>query len=219
MRGRLVLVALTASLLAGCGGSGSNGEADRTAARILADAKRAARAAGSFSVAGTIEDQGATIGLDLRVADGGGTGTMTIQGSRIDVIRIGRTLYLRAGARFYEQVGAGKAAGRLLDGKWLEVSARAKDFRDLADLTDVDSFLQAALTPAGTIAKGAETTVAGRKAIELKDSKGGSLFVATTGKPYPIEFRGGGTLTLGNWGAPVSPEAPKSPVDLAGLGG
>jgi hypothetical protein len=220
----LILPAVAvALLLAGCGGSSSNGEAEKSASQILADAKRAAIEAGSVKVRGTIEDQGTAIALDLLVGTDGGSGTMTIQGSKIDIIRIGNVVYLRAGADFYRQVGAGKGAGQLLDGRWLKVASTSADFKDLASFTDIDQFMKNALKPEGKISKGGETTVSGSKAIELKDSKGGSLFVATTGKPYPVEFHGGGTtsgkLVLTDFGAAVKPKAPKNPVDLAKLGG
>ena len=220
----VIALALAAMLLAGCGGgSGSNGEADKTAAEILADAKQAARDAGSVSVTGTVKDQGTAIGLDLRIGEGGGTGSMTVDGTKVDIVRIGKVVYLRAGADFYQRVGAGAAAGQLLAGKWLKVSATQQDFKDIAQLTDIGEFVDQALKPEGTLSKGEETTVDGKKAIELKDSKGGSLFVATTGTPYPLEFEGGSTtsgkVVFADWGEKVDLTAPKNPIDLQKLGG
>jgi hypothetical protein len=65
-------------------------------------------------------------------------------------------------------------------------------------------------------------TVDGQKATELKSSKGGSLFVATSGTPYPVEFAGGGTtsgtVTLSEWGTAKAPGAPKSSIDINALG-
>ena len=218
-----ILVLPAAFLLSGCGGSSSNGEAGKSAAAILADAKQAARDAGTVKVTGSVTDSGQTIGLDLRIGQNGGVGSMTIQGSKVDIVRIGKLVYLRAGAGFYEKVGAGAAAGQLLDGKWLKASAATKDFKDLAQLTEIVPFVAQALKPDGTLSKGPETTVDGQKVIELKDSRGGSLFVATTGKPYPVEFKGNGkqsgTLTLSDWGATVEPKAPAGAIDLAKLGG
>jgi hypothetical protein len=219
----IVLLAAAAVLQAGCGGSGSgSSEASKSASAILADARQAARTAGSVRVAGTIHDSGQTIGLDLRITPKGGGGTMTIQGSKVDIIRSGASVYIRAPASFYEKVGAGKAAGQLLDGKWLKAPASTPDFRDLSQLTDLNQFTAQALKPEGTVEKGKEATVDGQKAIELKDSKGGSLFVATKGKPYPVEFEGsgssGGKVTLTDWGKSVDAKAPKSAIDISQLG-
>jgi hypothetical protein len=211
-----------AGTLAGCGGSGSNGEASKSASAILADARRAALAADSVRVSGTIRDAGQTIGLDLSIAKGDGGGTMTIQGSKVDVVRVGSTAYVRAGADFYRQVGAGSAAGRLLAGKWLKVPTSTPNFAQLVELTDLHTFVAQALKPEGTVTKDAEKTVAGQKAIELKSSRGGSLFIATRGKPYPVEFVGGGTssgtVTLSDWGAAKAPSAPKNAIDINALG-
>src|SRR5689334_15474527 len=134
----LALLLLLAATLAGCGGSGSNGESSKSAAAILADARQAALAADSVRVSGTIHDVGQTIGLDLSITKGDGGGTMTIRGSKVDVIRAGNTAYIRAGADFYKQVGAGSAAGRLLAGKWLKVPSSNPDFSPLVELTDLN---------------------------------------------------------------------------------
>jgi len=219
----MVPLAATA-ILAGCGGGGSssNGEASKSASAILADAKQAALAAGSARVTGTIHDSGQTIGLDLRITTKGGGGTMTLQGSKLDIVRVGQNVYIRAPSSFYEKVGAGKAAGQLLNGRWLKAPASTADFAQLASLTDMNAFVTQALKPDGTVSKGGETTIDGQKAIQLKSSKGGSLYVAETGKPYPIEFKGGGgssgTLTLTDWGSVTAPVAPKNAVDIGALG-
>ena len=217
----LALLLLTATL-AGCGGSGSSGEASKSASAILADARQAALSAGSVRISGTIHDAGQTIGLDLSVTQGGGGGTMTIRGSKVDVVRVGNTAYIRAGADFYNQVGAGSAAGQLLAGKWLKAPTTTASFRQLLLLTDLRTFVAQALKPEGTVTKGAEKTVDGQKAIALNSSKGGSLYVATSGKPYPIEFVGSGTssgtVTLSDWGTAKAPSAPKNAIDIGALG-
>jgi hypothetical protein len=220
----MILLPVAAAVLqAGCGGSSSSGEASKSASAILADARQAASAAGSVHVAGTIHEAGQTLAVDLKVTGEGGGGTMTIQGSKVDIIRTGQNVYIRAPAAFYEKVGAGKAAGQLLDGRWLKAPASTAAFRDLAQLTDLHQFVSQALKPGGTVTKGAETTIDGQKAIELKNSKGGgSLYVATTGKPYPIEFKGTGSssglLKLSGWGSTSAPKAPGNAIDIGALG-
>jgi hypothetical protein len=217
-------LAATAAILAGCGGGGSssNGEASKSATAILADARQAALAAGSARVTGTIHDSGQTIGLDLKITGQGGGGTMTLQGSKLDIVRIGKNVYIRAPSSFYEKVGAGKAAGQLLDGRWLKAPASTPDFAQLASLTDMNAFVGQALKPDGTISKGGETTINGQKAIQLKSSKGGSLYISEEGKPYPVEIKGGGgssgTLTLSDWGSVSAPAAPKNALDIGALG-
>ena len=221
--GPAVLLLVTGTLAACGGGSSSNGVADKTPTQILTEAKQAARDAGSVHVSGSITDQGTTIGVDLHIGKTAGAGSITLHGSKIDLVRAGDTVYIRAPASFYTSLGAGAAAGQLLDGKWLKASAKSKEFSDLAQLTALDAFTAQALKPDGTVSKGDETTVDGQKVIQLKSSKGGSLFVATTGKPYPVQLEGSGTskgtITFSDWGSSVKADAPAKSIDLAKLGG
>jgi hypothetical protein len=61
-----------------------------------------------------------------------------------------------------------------------------------------------------------------QQAIAVTDSsKNGTLYVATTGKPYPIEISKGGSesgkITFDRWNQPVAITAPANSVDLAEL--
>ena len=72
------------------------------------------------------------------------------------------------------------------------------------------------------LGKGAPTTADGQAVIPLTDaSKAGTLYVATKGKPYPVEIikRGsnGGQIAFADWNAPVSLAAPANAVDLTQL--
>src|SRR6476659_7265778 len=132
----LIVLATTMAFIAGCGGGSgsSNGEEDKTASQILADARRAATGAGSVHVTGTILDSGTRLKLNLHAGDRTGSGTITFRGSPIQVIRIGNTLYMKAPASFYTATGANTATATLLDRKWLKASAAQKDFAQLAQL-------------------------------------------------------------------------------------
>ena len=53
----------------------------------------------------------------------------------------------------------------------------------------------------GALAKGSTSTIEGTKVIAVNDTeKGGTLYVATTGRPYPIQLSkagsGGGKVTF-----------------------
>jgi ABC-type glycerol-3-phosphate transport system substrate-binding protein len=219
---RLALLLATAAL-AGCGGSGPSGEASKSGSAILADARQAALAADSVRIVGTVRNAGQVISLDLSVAaQGRGGGTMTLNGSKVDVTRVGHTMYMRAGAEFYRRFGARTAAGRLLDGKWVKVPTTTQNFAQLVLLTDLYGFLTQALHTSGKVTKGAVKTVVGQNAIELRSAHGGSLYVATSGKPYPLEFTSPvapmGTLMLSEWNSAKTPTAPPHALDLGALG-
>jgi hypothetical protein len=223
---RLPLAGLAlVALLAGCGGGSSgNGEASKSASQILADSKAAAKDASSVHVHGTIVSDGRPLKIDLRI-DGskGGKGTLTINGSNVDLVRIGDTAYIRGSEAFYRQV-AGPAAAALLKGKWLKASAKTGDLASLADLTAMGTLFNQALKPEGSISKGGESTVDGQKVIAIKDADRGTLYVATTGDPLPIEITrpsgsSGGAVHFDDWNEDVALEAPKGAIDLSSLGG
>ena len=223
----LVIGLLTLMLLAGCGGGGgtkSNGEAGKSAAEIVADAKAAATKASSVHFFGSIVENGTPLKVDIRI-DGtkGGTGSMTVQGANVEIIRVGDVAYMKGSTEFYAKV-AGAAAAQLLKGKWLKGSATSGDLSSLADLTDITKLFDAALKPYGTITKGKETTVDGQKVIGIDSSAGGTLYVATTGEPYPVEITQSsgsstGTVHFADWNAKVDVKAPADSVDISKLNG
>lgn len=217
----LALLLATAAL-AGCGGSGSSGEASKSGSAILADARHAALAAESVRIVGAVRNAGQVISLDLSVAQRSGGGTVMLDGSKVDVVRVGHTMYIRAGANFYRRFGAAAAAAQPLAGKWVKVPTTTQNFAQIVSLTDLYAFLTQSLHTNGKVTKGAVKTVAGQEAIELRSPHGGSVYVATSGKPYPIEFTSRvapvGTVTLSDWNSAKPPTAPSHALDIGALG-
>lgn len=79
------------------------------------------------------------------------------------------------------------------------------------------------LSTPGSVVKGATTTVNEQKVVELKETTKvykGSLFVATTGKPYPVLLvksggRETGRTTFSEWDEDFSLNAPSPSVELS----
>jgi hypothetical protein len=216
-----VVVAVAA--LAGCGGGGSssNGVAAKTPAEILAAAKSAATTASAVHIAGSIQEGATPLTLDLHlVAAKGGSGHMSENGVGFDIVRVGNKAYIRGSEAFYKQFG-GASAAQLLKGKWLVGSATSGRFSALTPLTDLQAFFTGALAGHHTLTKGAETTANGQKVIALKDgANGGTLYVATTGTPYPVELVSPGNgkqgkVTFDQWNTTVTITAPKGAIDLS----
>lgn len=216
---------LALSLLAGCGGKGAskgNGVAAKAPEQIVQQAKVAADAAKSVHVAGTIDSGGSHISLDLSLLAGkGGQGQISENGLTAKLIVVGNTAYINAGASFWRHFG-GKAAVQLLEGKWLKASTSDENFASLSSLADIRKLVDTALGSHGTLQKGATATVAGQSAIIVKDvSKGGDLYVATSGKPYPLQISKtgaeGGKIGFDRWDEPVSVSAPANSVDVSEL--
>jgi hypothetical protein len=211
-----------------CGGSSSsssgNGEASKPPEQILTDAVTAAKGASSVRVSGSIVDSGQPIALDLKLVNGkGGTGSMTIQGAPVSIIDVNHTLYMNGSDAFWSKVGGGSAVVKLLHGRWLKTPASA-NFASLATLTSMQTLFSQLLTSHGALKKGATGTVSGQSAVPVTDSaKGGTIYVAASGKPYPIQLSkagsGGGTVRFTEYGKAVALAAPANAIDISHLKG
>jgi hypothetical protein len=210
-------------VVAGCGGS-SSGEAQKSAAQILTDTKAAAQSATSVHYVGTINQNGSSLHLDMQLVAGkGGKGTITIGGHKIDIVRIGQKVYFKGDEAFYRQY-AGKAAAQLLAGKWIAAPSTSGNFASFTPLTDIGKLFGLIKTK-GTTSKGAQSTVDGQKVIAITSSVPGTgtIYVATTGKPYPVELAGpsgkAGSLHFSDWNGTVTLVAPSGAIDLSKLTG
>lgn len=218
-------LALVAGAAAGCGSSESssdNGVAAKTPTEIVAATKSAADSASSVHVSGSLVSGGAPITLDLTLVAGqGGKGRISENGLSFELIQVGGYAYISGSTEFYEHF-AGAAAAQLLQGKWLKASATTGSFASLASLTNLQKLTEAALAQHGTLSKGAKTTVSGQSVVPVTDTaQSGTLYVATTGKPYPVQIAksgaGGGSITFGNWNQPVTLTAPTNSISLSEL--
>jgi len=210
-------------LLAGCGGS-SGGEAQKSGSQILTDARTAAQSATAVHYSGSIDQNGTKLHLDLTLVAGkGGKGTITIGGHKIDLVRIGQKVYFKGDEAFYSQF-AGATAAELLAGKWIEAPSTTANFASFTPLTDIGK-LFGLIKAQGTITKGTQSTVDGQKVIAITSSKPGTgtIYVATSGKPYPVELAGpsssSGSLHFDNWNTTVTLVAPSGAIDLSKLTG
>lgn len=217
------LFALTLFALTGCGSSSSgNGVASKSAEEIVKEAKTAADSASSVHVSGSVNSGGSPVTLDLNLAAGkGATGQISQSGSTFKIVIDGGTAYISGSDAFYRKLG-GSAAAQLLAGKWLKVTTNTPEFASFGSLTDMRKLLDTVLVGHGTLQKGSTTTVSGQQAIEVKDTtRGGSLYVATSGKPYPLQISKTGSETgaikFDKWDEPVTITPPSSSVNLSEL--
>ena len=217
-------LAFVVLLLAGCGGSSSsgNGVESKSPTEILQKTKEAASKAVSVHISGAIVSGGKPITLDMELLAGkGGKGKISQEGFTIKLIQTGGSVYINGSSAFYKHV-SGAAAAQLLQGKWLKAPANSGELASLAELTDLSKLVDTALSDHGTLAKGSTATIEGQKAIGLKDtSKGGTLYVATSGKPYPLEIakagKESGKVILDRWDQPVTLKAPAGAIDISEL--
>jgi hypothetical protein len=217
MRQAAIVASLAvAALLTGCGSSGpkSNGEASKSAKQIAADAQAAALGASTVHVSGSA---GAHLSVNLQLVAGkGGEGQITANGLTFQIVRIGKEAYFKGDATFWRHFGGGAAAA-LLQGKWLKEPAASGRLASLTPITDITRLFNAIFAKHGTLVVGKATSVSGHPVIAVVDkTQGGTLFVATTGKPYPLALRkrGSGSITFDDWNAPVTLTPPSGAVPL-----
>jgi hypothetical protein len=221
---QLALMLAVIAFASGCGGSSSegNGVAAKSPNEIVASAKTLADAAKSVHVSGTLKSAGTPITINMTLLAGkGGSGQLSQNGLSFQLIQIHGTVYIKGSAAFYQHI-AGAAAANLLQGRWLKAPASTGGLAALASLTDLHKLLDATLASHGTLRKGAVTNVNGQKAIAVTDSStGGTLYVATTGPPYPVKVSMGGSasgaVTFSQWNQPVTVIAPANAIDVTKL--
>ena len=227
-RSPALLVALVLALLAlaGCGDSSSsstssaaNGIAAKSPDQILAAAKTAADGAATVHVVGSIVSEKKPISLNMELVAGkGAKGHLSVDGLGIDVIQVEKAFYLKGSAAFYKQIG-GDAAAQLLQGKWLKAPTTSGEFAQLAELTNLGKLLDSTLEAHGTLTHAGSATIGGQPAVGITDSaRQGTLFVAATGTPYPLQIRksgsGAGQVTFDRWNEPVTLTAPTNAINL-----
>ena len=220
------LALLLAAALAGCGGSAGNGIASKSPSEILAASNAAALSATSVHVVDKNAGGPLSLTLNLELAGDGGRAQLSLLGVAFEEIRIANTLYVKGNPFFYKRLGRIERLGATVHvpkGTWLKAPANSGKLAQLAAFTERRE-LALILRSTGPLTKGAASTVNGQQVIELKEAAKlftGSLFIATTGKPYPIQLvkhgKESGQITFTGWNQAVSLAAPANAVELAKL--
>ncbi len=200
-----------------------NGIAVRSPAAILDAARTAATSARTLHVAGQVVRHGSPIAFDLRLVVGQGSlGELTAQGLTVKFITVGHVLYLNGGMQFWRAFG-GVSLARRLDGRWVQVPSTV-NVAKVARLTNLSVLFGSILPRGGTFVKGQASTVGGQRVLALHSTtRGGTLYVATTGPPYPIEIRGNrrhpGDVVFNQYNQPITLRAPSNALNAAALTG
>jgi hypothetical protein len=216
----LVGVALLV-LLAGCGSSG-NGVASKPAGQILAASRAAAQSASSVHITSSSAVRRSKFTLVASLAKNQGHARISLLGIGVEAIRSGGTLYVKGNrafdARLQSTVGV-----KVPPGVWLRGPASGV-LGQVGSFTDMKREVPLILGGRGPVTKGTSVKINGQPAITVKETAKlytGTLYVATTGKPYPIELiktgRETGQTTFSGWNDPVSVSAPANAVEISQL--
>jgi hypothetical protein len=217
-------LAIVSGAIDGCGGGSSsgNGIADKSPTQILAATKKVSDAAKSVHVSGSLVSGGTPISIDVDLIAGkGGRGKLSQSGLAFELIEVANTVYIKGSSAFYKKIG-GSAAAQLLQGKWLKAPASSSGFASIGQLTNLRQLVDQTLADHGTLSKSGTTTIGGQKVVGVTEKgKGGTLYIAATGKPYPVQISrngaGTGTISFDRWNEAVTLAAPANAIDIAQL--
>jgi hypothetical protein len=214
-------------LVSGCGSS-DNGVAAKSASEILAATRTAAQSASSVHViAHTKITHGGSLKLDASLAKTQGHAQVSFYGLTIAVIRDGDTLYVKGNQGFAASLERSLGV-KVPVGTWLKGPAKGA-LGQIGAFTEIETELPTMLSGSGPIAKGAKTKIDGQPAIALKEIRKlytGTLYVATTGQPYPLKLTKSptqagpgesGETTFTNWNDPVTVSPPANAIDITQL--
>jgi hypothetical protein len=211
---------LSAIGVAACGGSSAsdNGIASKSPNEIVTSAVNAINAAKSAHMAGSVVTGGTPVTLNLDLLSGkGGCGDMSLSGLKFQIVVVGNEVYLNGSPAFWRHFGG--AAAALLSGKWVKAPASGQ-FASLAQLSNLHALVGSLLATHGALTKSGTSTVNGQKAVGVRDAaKNASLYVATTGKPYPLVISSSksGNLTLSRFNESVTLTPPANAIDISQL--
>jgi hypothetical protein len=169
-------------------------------------------------VAGSGVSNGTSLSLDLQLAAGkGGDGTVALGGLSFQFVVIGNEGYFKASAAFWKRY-TNAAIAQLVENRWFKAPADG-DFASFAEFANIHELFSGLLGSHGTLAKGQLTTVRAQRVIPVVDTtQGGTLYVAATGKPYPVEIansRQHGVIVIDNIDQPASLIAPSGAINLS----
>jgi len=217
----IVYSLLLTCALSACGGASSNGVASKSANGIVTAAEAAIDGAQSAHISGSVTSAGTLVSVNLDLVSGrGGRGEMSQGGLGFQIEIIGNEVYINASRAFWRRYGNARAA-QLLPGKWLKAPASGQ-FASLAQVGDLHALLGALLANHGTLVKRGTSTVDGQSAVAVHDTtKNATLYVATTGKPYPIEILESGAqtgrLTLNHFNEAIALTAPPDAIGVSSV--
>ncbi|MGO9342515.1 MAG: hypothetical protein ACLP6E_08345 [Acidimicrobiales bacterium] len=206
---------------AGCSSSSGNGIATDSVSQIQSSVEQAMGAATSVQINGTTFESGKTTTFQIATFSSGDfSGTIEQAGNSLQLRKIGSTDYLKGTVGYYESAGQSASVATLLGGNWVYGPDSQFGF---GNSFSISSLVSSVKKPDGTLSKGSSSTINGQAAFSVNSSKGGVMWVATTGPAYPIQLddssSSGGTINFSNWNQASAPVAPAGARSLSSFGG
>ena len=151
----------------------------------------------------------------------GAVGDVKKGGNTLQLVRIGPTAYVKGDAATIKSLAGAKAAQKL-GGRWLKLPISDPAYSSSKKLTTMNDLVVGAVSPSGnTLTKLPQRTIRGIPVIGLEDQGRGVLYVAATGKPYPVEIDGApgqqNRIVFSEWNQPVTLNAPATSIGVKQL--
>ncbi|WP_326768910.1 hypothetical protein OG978_34115 [Streptomyces sp. NBC_01591] len=235
----VVVLGLTGGSVLGGGAARADDGIDKLTAQQIADRSRDALLSVRslhLSTRGNLGENSPRMTLELTLdRDGNCNGSVDLghsQGS-VRIVKRGDDVWVKPDANFWKnQVpGGGSAFAAILGGRYMKGSADDPRLRGLANGCDLDTFQKLVSDNAnndrGTLNKGHKTTLDGAPVVPLTRMRDGqtlTMYVAATGKPYPLRItaQGGGTDAVVGFSAfdkpvPTTTPPPDQTYDISAL--
>ncbi|HEX8008728.1 MAG TPA: hypothetical protein VF482_20135 [Trebonia sp.] len=172
----------------------------------------------SVRVTGTFPANGRTERFDLRFAGmTAANGSFTVNGAAIQMITCNGALYLKAGQDGWAAMGNPAGTAGMMTGQWFKVSSAQAPGTTPLSLAFFTAELRAHAAMAGAAVTAG--TLAGRQVAIIAYPDGSKLYVAATGRPYPLRFDvtgdTGGRRDFSGYGAALRIVAPGGATDIS----
>ena len=224
-RRRALVVTAAVTLAAGTalsacgGGSGLNGEQSKTGNEVAQDAVNALRHASSAHMIGSANIGSAPVSFDLTFKGNDTSGRVSTNGTTFEVIKLGDQAYVKGSKATYTSLTNAKIA-EIIGDRWLHLSGDKASSYTSITLGSITSSLNST-TWAKTVH---QAKLDGKKVVVITNTKDGSqVYVANTGKPYPLKGQGkttaDGSWAFSDYDKPVTIAPPADSINLDELNG
>jgi hypothetical protein len=219
------VMAVSALLAAGCGGSGSGSPPSATA--LAGQMRSAIKGATSVHVTGTVAESGQTIHMDLSLTRSGSmSGTIGIGPAPITILATGGKVYMKMTAAALSTMHLPSSACAMVCNKYLVLpAAQAQGLTGNMGWSQLLNPSTSKYNPGpGTKVTG-PVTINGQSAWKVSDNSG-TGYVAASGPAYPLRItpprgQGIGEIDFSQWNSVKIPSPPPASqqVNLSKLGG
>ena len=234
MRQQLTTAVLVASLLAGgavltgCSSSSSsasapaNGVESKPGEQVLAAALAAADSQTSVRMVTKGKRDNLPFAVDMRIRRGGGaSGNVWIGTEKLSIVTTGTEVFVKADEAYWKTLMEEKYA-KAIGTMWVKAPSTSTSFAPYALFGNFDGLFGTYLKADGVATRGDVSTIVTTPAVPVVSTQG-SVWVAATGTPFPVQVdtpSTGDITRFGEWGSAVDVPVPAlaDTIDLGALG-